>query len=652
MKHYFLLTALFLIFSITFNTAQAQCMQKVRVLEYNGAKEKTPLANVEVVVSNAGSSVSDKEGRCTLQFRTLRPGDKVRIRRIDKPGFLVFNNDNVSNWHISSGDDEFIIVMCKEEIIMDLRRKYRNSVTSSYQNEYTSKEKVIANKLHIGDYSERDYAIELEKLKAEYDKKLDNIDNYIDRFVFVDLTNLNEEEKKIHDLVAKGKYLEAIKAYEDFDAIGLYKKEMNTFNEIQASQSAIEKKQEELIEQRRNIYYNHRKQLDLLRMQGGAANIEKAWAMEKEFAYIDTTYITPLIDYANSCIQANRVEEADKAIQICLNSTDPEVKLQGEILRCQVYYKRNQFIQIKNDLKRISDYLRTQSKEKKYDELYLSERSNVLGMLVVASNSTMDTIMSRKYLDEMFEISKLNFYLNNNDETKRQLADAYHNAFIYYHNIGDHQTALKMIDTALVYANELYESGGRVQPVLLAFYSSHKATLLSSMHKYDEALHAYRNAEKLYEQSNQINPKAYANYLAENCLNLIEMFINTTIYPDKESTSSSTLDFALCAPLLIAAEKYINEEMSLNPTSAQNKLSWLYSEYCLYYFLRNEFALGTEYFYKATELKTEYMEDNPIKSQNYVKDLHEKVLAILRKNPEANADRIKRFEEGKSKLRY
>ena len=110
-----------LFFCLTVLFSHAQCLQRVLVVEYNGENTKTPLSNVEIVVGNAGSSVTDNEGRCTLNFRTLKPGDKVSVRRIEKPGYEVFNNDVVSNWFLPTQDIEFVIVMCKEELLISLR---------------------------------------------------------------------------------------------------------------------------------------------------------------------------------------------------------------------------------------------------------------------------------------------------------------------------------------------------------------------------------------------------------------------------------------------------------------------------------------------------------------------------------------------------
>jgi len=71
------------------------------VKQYNQKDEKTPLSGVEVVVSNAGSQVSDEKGQFTLTFRTLKPGDNVKLISARKSGFELMNKEAVEQWRIS-----------------------------------------------------------------------------------------------------------------------------------------------------------------------------------------------------------------------------------------------------------------------------------------------------------------------------------------------------------------------------------------------------------------------------------------------------------------------------------------------------------------------------------------------------------------------
>ena len=79
----------------------AQTIQPGLTLEYNEKNTKTPLGGVEIVIRDAGSTVSDAKGNFTLTFNTLQPGDKVVYRQIQKSGFEIFNKQALEQWYIS-----------------------------------------------------------------------------------------------------------------------------------------------------------------------------------------------------------------------------------------------------------------------------------------------------------------------------------------------------------------------------------------------------------------------------------------------------------------------------------------------------------------------------------------------------------------------
>lgn len=82
-------------------TAHAQTTQYGIVQEYNEKAKKTPLAGVELNVRSAGHTVSDNKGAFSLRFLTLKPGEKVNVRRIEKLGYEIFNKEAVEQWNIN-----------------------------------------------------------------------------------------------------------------------------------------------------------------------------------------------------------------------------------------------------------------------------------------------------------------------------------------------------------------------------------------------------------------------------------------------------------------------------------------------------------------------------------------------------------------------
>ena len=119
MKH---LNILFVcLLSVVSATSFGQSVQPGYVKEYNELMQKTPLSDVEIVISNASSTASGVRGDFMLQFRTLKPGDKVNVRRIEKLGYEIFNKEALEQWFISRDNRPFTIVMSKSDRFKRIR---------------------------------------------------------------------------------------------------------------------------------------------------------------------------------------------------------------------------------------------------------------------------------------------------------------------------------------------------------------------------------------------------------------------------------------------------------------------------------------------------------------------------------------------------
>ena len=89
------ITIIFIAIYFCFSQSYAQTIQNGVIQEYNERAKKTPLGGVELNVRSAGSTVSDGNGNFKLQFLTLKPGEKVNVRRVEKLGYEIFNKEAV-----------------------------------------------------------------------------------------------------------------------------------------------------------------------------------------------------------------------------------------------------------------------------------------------------------------------------------------------------------------------------------------------------------------------------------------------------------------------------------------------------------------------------------------------------------------------------
>ncbi len=216
----------------------AQSTQAVQVLEYNGKAAKTPMQGVGVTVNNAGAAMSDAQGQLVLNFRTFKAGDPVVIRRIEKAGYEVFNQEAVEQWTIAP-KQPFQLVLCRSDRFRALCDQYNQVASQSYGKQLQAEKARLAALRKDGQLKEAEYQAELQKLQDEYDQQLENLDLYVEKFARFDLSELKQEEQAIIALVQEGKIEEAILRYEQMDLLGQYEAQSADIRQISSTQDSL-----------------------------------------------------------------------------------------------------------------------------------------------------------------------------------------------------------------------------------------------------------------------------------------------------------------------------------------------------------------------------------------------------------------------------
>lgn len=288
----------------------AQSVQRGIVYEYDGNKEKKPLANVEIVVNNAGSTVSDAQGNFTLNFRILKPGDRITIRRCEKLGYEVFNTEAVSQFVITRDDDPIVIVMCKSEIIKGIRDNYTKIARQRYNQVIEQEEQSIKTNLDDGRISQKEYERRIEEMKRHYEDLFEDIDNYIDRFTHIDLTEISELDQQVIDLMSEGRIEEAIRKYDDQGLLDTYRTEIHDYQALSAAETKITKAAEQKKEELSRLKYSIRRQIDLLWLAGGRDNLKKIDSLLKEVADAAPYDFQSQLDYAEILMDQSKTRDA------------------------------------------------------------------------------------------------------------------------------------------------------------------------------------------------------------------------------------------------------------------------------------------------------------------------------------------------------
>lgn len=265
-------------------TVKAQVLQPGIVLQYNEEMEKTPMENVEVIVSDAGQRITDKNGKFELRFRTKKKGDRVLVTRIEKPGYEIFNKEAVEQWNIAGEEIPFVIVMCNTQKFKKIRDNYERVTSESYKRQEEEEKKRLYAEKVSGKLKEEEYKAKLIQLKDEFDQQLESARPYLERFARIDLSEVSEAERIIIKMIQEGKIDEGIELYKKLNPEEIFKHNRELKKELDVSADSA--------------FSMVTRKNDALLMQGGRNNLQMVEDSYKSIAECDTTYLYGLSAYS------------------------------------------------------------------------------------------------------------------------------------------------------------------------------------------------------------------------------------------------------------------------------------------------------------------------------------------------------------------
>lgn len=291
--------------------AGAKTVQKGFVQEYNEKARKTPLAGVELNVRSAQSTVSSDNGGFTLDFLTLKPGERVNVRRIEKLGYEVFNKEAIEQWNINPRTP-FVIIMCRADRFKKIRDNYERVSSESYAKQLAKEEKALAALKEKGEIQQAEYERQLFRLRENYERQLDNLESYVDRFSRIDLSELSDVEQEIIELVQQGKVDEAIAKYDEQHFVDKYVREVEQIKEVSSAIDQLEDAKQAKELSRDSLLAIIDRQVRTLRLGGGKDNFEKIGVILKDVYDADTLNIDNIRKYADYQYEARHYTDAIK----------------------------------------------------------------------------------------------------------------------------------------------------------------------------------------------------------------------------------------------------------------------------------------------------------------------------------------------------
>ncbi len=309
-------------------TAMAQATQPCVVKQYNQKQQKSPLAGVQVTVSNAGNTTSGADGRLTLTFRTLKPGDRVSLISAKKPGYEIFNKQAVEQWIIAR-EATFELVLVRSDYFAQLKEKLTQSSTDSYKAKYEQALRELEKQKKAGKMKEAEYNQKLDELETNYQNQLTNLDNYIDQFARIDLSEVSAEEQRILDMVEEGKIDEAVKAYEALDISGKLRQARENKKALSEAKARIEEEEAQQEQAIKNLKEKQQREIATLKLAGGKENYDKVARILKENALADTTDIHAIWEYADFAHDQHDFKDVERFYFIALNGSKDNLDLQA-----------------------------------------------------------------------------------------------------------------------------------------------------------------------------------------------------------------------------------------------------------------------------------------------------------------------------------
>lgn len=468
----------------------AKTVQTGVVREYKGKAKKTALAGVELQVYPAQSTASDRNGNFRLEFLTLKPGERINVRRIEKEGYEIFNKDALEQWNLNP-TAPFMIVMCRSNMFKQLKDTYYKNSGERYARQYRKAQDELKRLKDQNKIQQKEYIERLEQLEQEYGRQLENLDNYVDRFARIDLSEISPVEQEIIELVQAGKIDEAIAKYEELNAKEKLLDGISKRKEVGEAISTLTEVDRNLAADNDTLYAVVERQIQTLQL-GGAENNEKIRRLYCDIADADTTNIEWLIDTGNFLYEYAADHQAalgyfHKALASAEALHGPQSEEVAKVL--------NNLGVVYNDLGEFSKALDHLQRALEIRLAVLGEEYNLTATTYNnIGNAYLDSGDPNKALEYFQKALDINQKVLDSDDPA--LAVSYNDLGNAFYSLGDYGKALVYLEKALEIQTKIY-SGGHLHT---AATLNNIGMLLSDKGDYQAALDNYFKALAIQEK--------------------------------------------------------------------------------------------------------------------------------------------------------
>lgn len=491
MKHIYLAAALILATGISLT---AQTLQKGKVVEYNESKQKKPLPGVEVDVKKAQATVTDNNGNFVLKFNTAKPGERILYRTIRKSGYDLFNKDALEQWNLNP-NYPFTIEMINADRFRKMRETLYDNSAKRYRNLYEKGQKELARLKKEGKLREKEHEAKLKELEETYEKQMDNLENYVDRFSRIDYSELSEKEAEIVDLLHQGLIDEAIKRYEEHNPTEIRAKGIKARQKIEEEKekitSYLDEKEQEQERFNEEALRSVERQITSLQLAGGRENQEKAKELYVINAEMDTTNTGWLLKTSEFLYNYGDYNEASRYNEIALGralrSNDKEKIIKGLFNKGMILMNSARYSEAEKNFLQTAEI---QTELYGPDNVNVAKTYNALGLLYFNLG---EAGKAKEVYDRAVNI----LIADPSEENVAILGKLYNNIGLLYFNSMMNKEALEWYKKAY----ELAEKEGYEKDAVIATILSNISMALYNLQQYDQSLQYLEQANAYAEKS-------------------------------------------------------------------------------------------------------------------------------------------------------
>ena len=299
-----------------------ESLQLVRVLEYvpdmknpTIAATYAPLPHVEVNVKGAGSAITNDEGECVLRFNVMKGGDHLIVRYFIRPGYEVMDVETLNNLVIRRDNEPIVVLMISQENASRLRLNMESQVGLQIK-------RMREEELKALDRAAADYEKRRQMIIARYEAKLDDIDQYIERLVRIDMTRVTENESRAFEAFQNGNLDEALELLANNDYINQYKETISSLGRMQSAHAKVDSVTHRQEQTQQDLEYYLKAEITLLEIEGSNQSIRKAMNLLEHLLDIDPFGEYQGKEYMQLVIQSRQYHYVDSFLQANLKRSD------------------------------------------------------------------------------------------------------------------------------------------------------------------------------------------------------------------------------------------------------------------------------------------------------------------------------------------